>query len=117
MLELLKSFKEVCPAIDEKTDSPGAAPGQEEQLYDQGKKTEARCIEFTCVYVALTLFNTPGISARTDNGKKLRQNLKQALATLQAAKPAQPILTQDIQAISEFVEAESEEPPAKKVKT
>ena len=96
--------------------SRDATPLDAQQSYDQGSKVQARCIQYTSMYVAFTLFNNCQINGRGEAGKQLRQNLKQALAPLRMEGSEQPILAEEFQKMVECVNTYTEEPPAKKPK-
>ena len=97
-----------------------ATPLDEQQSYDQGSKAQARCIQYTSMYVAFTLFNDRQINGRGEGGKQLRQNLKQALAPMRMEGSEQPIFAEEFQKMVDYLdtytEARPEEPPAKKPK-
>ena len=98
--------------------SRDATPLDAQQSYDQGSKVQARCIQYTSMYVAFTLFNNCQINGRGEAGKQLRQNLKQALAPLRMEGSAQPIFAEEItKKMAELVDTHAEEPPAKKPKS
>ena len=116
LLSLLAELKEFLPAGEANMNSRHATPLDAQQSYDQGSKVQVRCIQYTSMYVAFTLFNNCQINCRAEAGKQLRQNLKQALAPLRMEGSEQPIFAEEFQKMVECVDTYTEEPPAKKPK-
>ena len=54
--------------------------------YQDGVEAEIRCMEYTCTYVAFTLYNNPAIKVKSKQASGLRCKLASTLSTLKACK-------------------------------
>ena len=98
------------------TGTGGTASGQdnaERALCTEAQSLDNRCMEVTCAYVCLTLFNAKPI--RASQCAAMRVNLRVTLALLAEHMTASPIFTDKVEEMKAF--AEEQEPPANNERT
>ena len=86
-------------------------------LASKATAAEQRCLQYTCVYVCFTLYSNPDLRQQNTNGKKLRSNLAQTLATFKSGDAEQDIFAEKVEEIRAFAAQEAASGKAKNALT